>query len=231
MSKQKHLSRLAAPKSWPIVRKSTKWIAKSVPGPHSLQNGMPLVVWLCEVLKVARNKSEAKKILNQVLINGSQRKEIRFPVGLFDTIGIPKIDKYYRVVLNENGKLKLIEISSSENGLVLTKVIKKTTLAKGKTQVTLSNGWNFLADPKEYSVGDSVLFNVSKKSVEKLPFVENSLCYVYRGKHVSSIGRVKEFVREGFKKYVLLDCEGETIKVPKDACFVVGKEKPVIKLK
>ncbi|MGC9058690.1 MAG: 30S ribosomal protein S4e [Candidatus Nanoarchaeia archaeon] len=231
MSKQKHLSRLAAPKSWPIVRKSTKWIAKPVPGPHSEKFAMPLIVWLREILGIVRNKSEAKKVLSQILINGKPSKELRFPVGLFDTLSIPKLDKHYRVVLNSKGILNLIEIPFSEANLILTKVVKKTTLKKGKTQVTFSNGWNLLTGPKDYALGDSALFDINKKTITRIPLKEGQLCYVFKGAHIGALGKVKEFVREGLKQYVILEHEAGIIKVPRDAIFVVGEEKPVISVK
>jgi small subunit ribosomal protein S4e len=74
MSKQKHLSRLAAPKTWPIERKRSKWVAKPVPGTHSIMFSMPLQVCLTDILKLAKNKNEVKRILQQgfVLVDGKE---------------------------------------------------------------------------------------------------------------------------------------------------------------
>ena len=37
-----HLKRIAVPKSWPIKRKENKWIARPMPGPHSLNHSISL---------------------------------------------------------------------------------------------------------------------------------------------------------------------------------------------
>ena len=44
MTGKEHLKRVAAPRTWPITRKTSKWVAKPSPGPHSQEHGMPLVV-------------------------------------------------------------------------------------------------------------------------------------------------------------------------------------------
>ena len=46
-----HLKRIAAPRTWDIDRKTTKFIARPKPGQHTLQLGMPLAVLLKEILK------------------------------------------------------------------------------------------------------------------------------------------------------------------------------------
>ena len=61
---KRHLSRLTAPKSWPIKRKSTKWITRPHPGPHTLKNCMSLNIVLKNILKYAKTTKEVKKILD-----------------------------------------------------------------------------------------------------------------------------------------------------------------------
>ena len=56
-----HLKRLAAPKTWGITRKNTKFITKPVPGPHGMQAGMPLSVLIKEILNYAGTTREVKK--------------------------------------------------------------------------------------------------------------------------------------------------------------------------
>ena len=38
----RHQKRVTVPRSWPIARKSHKWVAKASPGPHSSEDSMPL---------------------------------------------------------------------------------------------------------------------------------------------------------------------------------------------
>ena len=60
MSKQRHISRLAAPRPWQVARKATKWIAKPVSGPRTKVEGIPLVVLLRDVVGMIENQRELK---------------------------------------------------------------------------------------------------------------------------------------------------------------------------
>ena len=51
-----HNKRLAAPKTWPVQRKSTKYILVS----RNSDNSIPLLIVLRDLLKVVRKRKEAK---------------------------------------------------------------------------------------------------------------------------------------------------------------------------
>ena len=74
MSKVNQISRLAAPESWPIVRKGSKWVAKPYPGAHSLHFSMALNTWLLEVMQLANIRKNVKRIITakEVFVNGKQ---------------------------------------------------------------------------------------------------------------------------------------------------------------
>src|SRR3989344_3534877 len=63
MSK-KHLKRLAAPRTWPIQRKTNKWITKPNPSGHSIDKTMPINLILKEILKLTKTTQENKTLLN-----------------------------------------------------------------------------------------------------------------------------------------------------------------------
>lgn len=88
MTGKNHLKRVAAPRTWPITRKTSKWVVKPTPGAHSEERGMPLVVVLRDLLHLADKSKEIKQILHegQVLVDGRVRKDHRFVVGMFDTV-------------------------------------------------------------------------------------------------------------------------------------------------
>src|SRR3989344_6113815 len=106
-----HLKRIAAHKAWPIKRKGMKFVAKSSPGPHSLETGIPLSILLKEVLNYAGTTREIKKIIsmNDIKIDGKSRKDLKFPVGIFDTIEFANSNEGFRVVFNRRGKLGLVK--------------------------------------------------------------------------------------------------------------------------
>jgi len=62
---KRHLRRIAAPKTWPIPRKGTYWIAKPIPGPHKMELSMPLALWIRDYLKLGKTMREVKYILNE----------------------------------------------------------------------------------------------------------------------------------------------------------------------
>jgi len=192
---QNHLSRLAAPKTWSLRRKTNKWITRPMPGPHPLKESFTLSFLLREVLNYAKTSKEIKKILNEdgVLVDGVVRKEYKYPVGLMDIIEIPKLEEHYRVVYDKNGKFVLVSVKKDESKLKLLKIINKCIVKGGKLQLTFHDGRNLLVDKFEGSVGDTVLFDLNKKAITKiLNLQKGSLIYLSGGSHVGELGKVKD---------------------------------------
>lgn len=236
MARKQHISRLAAPQTWPIKRKGIKWIVKPSPGTHKFIYAMPLVIFLRDVLKISKNARESKKVLVKGLIKINKtviRKE-NFPVGIFDVIEIPSMKKYWRVFLNKRGKLDTLEISESEGKLLPVKVTSKKTLGKDKIQLNLSNGWNLL-DSKEYCIGDVLLLDTEKKAVAKhMKLQKGNLAYIISGKHIGHIANLKEIKETGIlkkEKIAILEMpDGELWQSPLNQIFIIGEKKPEIKL-
>jgi small subunit ribosomal protein S4e len=236
MAGKKHISRLAAPATWPIARKETKWIARPLPGAHTLEKGMPLIVYIRDLLNVVQSNKEAKSILNQklILVNGIAVKEPNFAVGLFDTLKILKYDKTYRVLLNQRGKLCLIEISERELYTRPAKVVGKTTIKKGKIQIHLSNGWNFITDKDVYKTSDILLMDAkTRKPIKHIKLAKGCVIYITGGSHVGRVAEVEGFLEEGLlrkKKFILAKISDQKIKVLASEVFAIGAEQPEIKV-
>ena len=109
MGSRKHLKRYKAPKSWPIHPKEDTWTVKPSAGSHSINDSIPLTLVIRDVLKLADNSREAKRIINSgnVLVDGRVVKDYKFPVGFMDIIEIPKTGESYRVLLDRKGRLQL----------------------------------------------------------------------------------------------------------------------------
>jgi len=225
---EKHLSRLAMPKTWKIKKKGIKWVTKPLSGPHSIELGMPLNIIFKDVLKYAKTNREVKKILNnqEILIDGIRRKEPRFIVGLMDVLSIPKTKNNFRMLLNKNGYLYLKKIDEKEASIKPCKIISKKPVKK-KTQLNLFDGKNILVEKDNYKVGDSVLFELpSKKIINHLKLEKNCSIYLTAGKRVGSIGILQEIQQDK----IAYKTEGKDHITLKKYAFVVGKEKPVINL-
>lgn len=224
-----HLKRLAAPRSWPIKRKDSRFITRPKPGPHSLKLGVSLGVLIRDILRYAKTTGEVKKILQNkdVLVDCARRKEHRFIIGLMDIIGIPEIKKYYRVILDKKGKIGLIEIEKNEASIKPCKIIGKNNV-KGKTQLNLFDGRNILVDKDDYKVNDTIIISLPNQEIKKhLKFDKNILVFLTGGKHIGEIGLVEDIISD---KIRYKNKKGEVFETLKKYAFAIGKEKPEIKL-
>ena len=79
MGSRKHLKRFKAPKSWPISPKENKWTVKPAAGPHAIEDSLSLLVVIRDILGLADNSREAKRIINtgKVLVDGRARKDYK----------------------------------------------------------------------------------------------------------------------------------------------------------
>ncbi len=229
-----HQKRLSAPKTYKIPRKVAKWIVKPSPGPHN-KEAIPLLVIVRDFLKLADTAREARRIIaaGEILVDGVVRKDYKFPVGLFDVVTIPKLDKSYRILFDERGRYIPREIEDAD--LKLYKIVNKTVVRGGKIQLNLFDGTNILAS-NEYKTKDSLLLKIpEKKIVDHLKFEEGALVMITGGTHAGEIGRLKEYkiVRSSAPNLVTVEGEERDITTIEDYIFVIGKkgsDKPVIDL-
>lgn len=236
MGSRKHLKRYKAPKTWPIHKKEETWTTKSSAGPHALDKSIPLVMVLREILGVAKNTREAKIILNNddVLVDGTPRKDHRFPVGFMDIISIPKINKNFRLLQDEKGRLVLKDIDEKDSTFKLASIEDKTTIKGGKTQLNLHDGRNVIVDDAtEYNTSDVLLLNIPDQKIsDSIKFEEGSIGLITGGKHTGEYGIIREIniTKSSKANTVLMDTEDGTFITLADYVFVVGNDKPVISL-
>ncbi|RUM34093.1 MAG: 30S ribosomal protein S4e [Archaeoglobus sp.] len=228
-----HQKRLSAPKTVKIPRKVAKWIVKTGPGPHN-KSAVPLLVVIRDYLKLADNAREARRIIasGEVLVDGKVRKDYRFPVGLFDVISIPKLNKTYRMLFDEKGRYVPKEVEDGD--LKVYKIKNKTTIRGGKVQLNLFDGTNLLAD-NSYKTKDSILVKIpEKKVIDHLRFENGALVMIVGGTHAGELGHIKEYkiVKGSAPNLVTIEGDKGTITTIEDHVFVVGKPggKPVIDL-
>ena len=228
MGKQ-HLKRLNAPRSWPISRKRTKWVTRQNPGTHKLDESVPINILLKDMLKYAKTTRDAKRILNnkEILIDGIPRSDIKFPVGIFDIIKIPKTKEYFLMLLNKKGKLYLNKIDEKRSESKCLKIVRKTILKKGKLQINFYNGNNMLSDKNEYKVGDSLVLNLKdRKIVKHLKLEKGATVYLTRGKHIGSSGTLEKVLKSSKNSgnnLVEIKIGDKNIKTLKDYIFVIDE--------
>ena len=188
-----HMKRLTMPRSWPLPRKSSVWIQKPNPCGHPLDLCMPMGVILRDILGVAQNRREAKKILHskQVKVDGDIETDIGRGVGLMDVLTVGEVS--YRCVLDTNGKLRYRMISAKESSTKIRRVMGKTTIKGGKTQVHLHDGRNMLfSDNPEYKTGDSLVLSLPDQEIKSHhKFEEGSMAYLTGGNHTGELATVR----------------------------------------
>lgn len=234
MGSRKHLKRYKAPKHWPIHPKENKWTVKPNAGPHTIEESLPLLLVVRDILGVADNSREAKRIINNgdILVDGRIRKDYKYPVGFMDVIEIPKTESVYRVLPDEKGRLILHPIPEENREFKLCKITDKTTIKGGKTQLNLHDGRCHLDD--KYKVGDVIILKVPDQEVKGvINFEEGTIGLITGGKHTGEIGRIKEIniTRSSMPNTVEMETEDKKVFLTlKDYVFVIGKEEPVITL-
>lgn len=224
-----HLKRLAMPKTWDITRKKTIFVMRPHPGSQPKHLTIPLQILMRDVLKYAKTAKEVRHILNEkeILVNGTRRKEVKFPVGLMDVVEIKELKKCHRMTLNEKGKLIAIDISGDESSLRPQKIINKNNVKK-KTQLNFSDGGNLLVDKDTYKTDDVLIYDFSKKKIaEHLKFEKGMTAFMIGGKNIGHIAQIQDV--QG--KNIILKSEGGVFETMKKYAFVIGKDKPKITVK
>lgn len=228
----KDMKRLTAPRAWPVPRKTNIWIAKPSPGPHGIQESMPLVIVLRDVLGLADTAREVKRILGgrQILVDGRVVTDLAFPVGLMDVVSIPKIGLSYRMMIDRNGKFRLVKVAEGKEGWKLCRIEGKTTVSGGKTQLNLHDGRNLLVPKDAYKAGDVLKLELpSQKIMDVYKLSKGSTAMVIAGSHVGELVVIEEnIVKRTTSPNLVKFKDGRS--TVKQNVFVVGAKAPEVEL-
>jgi small subunit ribosomal protein S4e len=226
---KQHLKRLASPRTWPIPKKTLPFVKRPYPGPHKLQYQICISVFLRDLVGVVKTVKEAKYVIhkNLCLIDGKPANDDKQPVGLFDTVSLPSLNKFYRVVINAKNKLVAVEISKEEANFKISKLVKKTSIKGNKTQLNTLDGRCILVDDQSvFSVGDSLQLEVpTQKILSVLKLELDSVILLQSGRHVGKIG-VIEAINES--DIVVKTDNNDAFQTKKEYAIVIGKQKPII---
>ena len=149
-----------------------------------------------------------------------------------DVIDIPKTGESYRVLLDRKGRLQLDLID--DNSAKLSKIVNKSTIKGGKTQLNLHDGKNVIVDEDEYAVGDVISLKVPEHEiVEAYPLKEGATVLVVGGKHTGELGTVSEIIENKSSNpntIIIENSSKDEFLTLKDYAFVVGNDAPAISL-
>ncbi len=228
------LKRRAAPRSWTVPRKGTKWVLRPSPGPHPQDRSIPLLLVLRDLQHVAASAREARVLLRSgsVRIDGKVASDLTRGVGLLDTVSLAApLDRHFRLVTNHRAKLVLVPIPPPEAGVKIGRVRAKHTTKGGRVEVTLHDGRNLLVDAKTpWKVGDSLKIELpGQKVLDHLPLKPGALAYVAGGSHVGELARVERIEVRNSPQPNLVHFE-QGFSTVKEYVYVVGEQAPAITL-
>jgi small subunit ribosomal protein S4e len=240
----KHLKRLASPTFWPIHKKEHKWVTKPKPGPHMKNHSIPILLILREVLGLAKNRKEAKRILSEdhIKVDGVIRKKDAFSIGLMDVLDIPSINKSYRIIPLSQKGFGLHLIDETEKEFKLCKVVNKILVRGGITQLNLHDGRNILQttnDPEKITTDKIKTHDVlkieipSSHIIDHIPFDVGVIGLVENGKNIGRWGEVISIEKQAALHpsiVTLKDSEDNHFKTILDYVFLIGKDEPWISL-
>ncbi|MCF7910606.1 hypothetical protein K9L16_02960 [Candidatus Pacearchaeota archaeon] len=190
-----HLKRQQVPKSWGMEKKGTKFVVKPLRGFNS---GIPILIAIRDMLKLAQNRKEVKKAIysEKIKLNNKKIKDDRNCVSLFDVIKIVPSNENYRLELDDKGKFKLEKINEKQADKKVSKVIGKKVL-KGKiNQLNLIDGNNFNSEIK-CKRNDSVLVDLKTRKIEKcLALDKGANAIIFSGKHSGKKGKIINIDKE-----------------------------------
>jgi small subunit ribosomal protein S4e len=198
---------------------------------------MPIAVWLRDHMGFARNLKEVKQILNQndVIVNGRPCRDPKMGIGIFDIISLPKINKFYRILRDKNGRHVSIEIDADAAKTRLCKVKNKTIIPGGKVQLNMRDGANLLAD-NTIKTGDSIVLSLEPetrfKIVDHFPFAVGNMAMVIGGRHSGKVARILDIVKMpgSVPNKIILDDESTKTRFDTISPYIymVGRQTPAI---
>ena len=242
---KKHLKRKPAPKFWPIHRKEAVWTVKPKPGPHPLSRCIPLALIVRDMLKFAKTRKEARKIISQekIKVNGKIQREELFPIGLMDVISIPDAGKAYRVLPSKKG-LVLHSVETDEAEFRLCRIENKTAVKGGHLQLNLHDGTSIrvqVKDPKKpeedvYQTLDTLKLSIPDQEViGHMKFTVGAPAIIIGGKNVGKYGKITAIEEKPSQKrrgllVTIEDENGNRFQTTLNFVFVVGDTEPSISL-
>ncbi|MEM4259476.1 MAG: hypothetical protein QXS38_01790 [Candidatus Pacearchaeota archaeon] len=196
-----HQSRQESTTRLPIERKGKKYLARAS---SNLENSIPVIIAIRDILKVAKTKKEVKGMINSKLIkiNGRAVRDIHESIKLFNIL---EVGKSYVLKLSPTRKFYLEELKNANERLC--KVIGKKLLKGGKVQINLHDGTNLIAD-KKIEIGDSLYLDFSGKIKRHLSPEKGSEIFVVNGKYEGHSGKI-ENIQE--KKLLIKFKEGPAL--------------------
>jgi small subunit ribosomal protein S4e len=227
------VKRQISPNFWAIKRKQGQFVIRGNPGPHPKQRAYPLGMVLRDVLKVARTRQDADRILksNKVKVDGIIRRDPNFAVGLMDVVELA-LGEAYRMVPKNSDLLTPIGIEEAEKGMKLIKITSKTAIRENKMQYGFHDSKTLISS-QNLKVGDTCVIELPEVKIKNhIAFEKDSTVLIITGENAGNIGKIED-IKDGvfsLPKRALVSFDGKSVELPVEMVMVVGADRPVIKV-
>lgn len=236
-----HLKRLASPSFWPVHRKESTWVPKPNAGAHSSSRCLPLELIIRDELALGRNRREVGRILaeGKVKVDGRPRREKNHPTGLMDVVEFTDANLAYRVIPVEGKGLSVVKITKDEAKFKLCKILRKGVAPGGRIQYGTHDGRSLTIQPGEgesavYSTNDTLRISVpTQRVLNHIKFEKGNFALVIAGRNLGKSGKIVELQPGTATKPSMVtieDTTGNRFDTMLDYTFVIGTDKPTIKL-
>ena len=103
-------------------------------------------------------------------------------------------------------------------------------MKKGIIQLNLSDGRNINVKKDNFSVTDTLLLEVPKQKIKESYKIEKgNYAYLIKGKHLGTHGIIQE-ISKGTQIMVSIKTKDSVFETPKECVFIIGKDKPAVKI-
>ena len=207
-----HQTRSQVNKKIPIARKGTKYVARPL---MDLENSVPVVIAVRNMLKLARTAKEVKQMVGQksLKLNSKEVRDYRDSIRLFNLF---EADKSYILSLTSHGKFVFEETKQKERPC---KVINKKILNNKKIQLNLHDGSNVLSDDSKIKTQDTVYLDSENKIKKHVEFSHGKDCIIINGKLLGHKGKIEKIEED--KVVVKIKGKDDEVKLEKSGVIVL----------
>ncbi len=184
------------------ISKIKRFIYNPKPGKHNKNTAISIGFVLKHILNLCDNTKEVKYIINnkEIIVDKKIVKKYNLPVGLYDIIEIPKLEKYYTLEYATNGAYVLKEIEKVDADYKICKIISKKIIKNGQIQLSTNDGRILITPNQAYKTSASIKLNLLENTIkEYFPLEKGRDVFVFAGKHVGQKGKIED-IKEGTMK-------------------------------
>lgn len=166
----------------PLPKKGTKYIARAF---SNLNDAVPVVVAVRDMLKLANTSAEVKAMIHNKLLklNWKLVNDHHQPIQLFQ---IFEADKPYMLTILPTSKFTFEHTTAKER---LCKIISRKLVSNNKLQINLHDGTNLIGKDS-MNIGDTLYLDSENKVKSHKPLEKGASVFIVSGKYCGSKGTV-----------------------------------------